>query len=156
MLNQIVELLGMLKKSILQECIRICFMAIYRAHYRHLWTYSFKPKSVCLHVVSWTIGWNVTKFARLYKLDMINSLLDFGDLDLIFKVTASWLKLPPETGLGGGGHLFSLKTLLYFLMIFFIPRHTKSGRVLCYTLRTLSVRPSSARPSVRQRFVPVL
>ena len=28
-------------------------------------------------------------------LHRINSLLDFGDLDLIFKVTASWLKLPP-------------------------------------------------------------
>ena len=42
-----------------------------------------KPKSVCLHVISWTIGWNVTKFASLYKLNRINSLLDFGDLDLI-------------------------------------------------------------------------
>ena len=30
-----------------------------------------------------------------------------------------------------------------------IPRHTKSGGVLCYTLRTLSVRPSVIRPSVR-------
>ena len=59
------------------------------------WSTKFKPKSVCLHVVSWTIGWNVTKFARLYKSDRINNLLDFGDLDLIFKVTASWLKLPP-------------------------------------------------------------
>ena len=28
------------------------------------------------------------KFASLYKSDRINSLLDFGDLDLIFKVTA--------------------------------------------------------------------
>ena len=35
------------------------------------------------------------KFASLYKSDRINSLLDFDDLDLIFKVTASWLKLPP-------------------------------------------------------------
>ena len=35
------------------------------------------------------------KFANLYKSDRINSLSDFGDLDLIFKVTASWLKLPP-------------------------------------------------------------
>ena len=30
-----------------------------------------------------------------------------------------------------------------------IPHHTKSGRVLCHTLRTLSVRPSVRRPSVR-------
>ena len=73
-----------------------------------------KPKRVSLHVISWTIGWNVTEFASLYKSDRINSLLDFGDLDLIFKVTASWLKLPPLTGLGGWGHLFSLKSLLYF------------------------------------------
>ena len=46
-------------------------------------------QKVCLHVISWTIGWNVTKFASLYKSDRIKSLLDFGDLDLIFKVTAS-------------------------------------------------------------------
>ena len=30
----------------------------------------------------------------------------------------------------------------------FMPCHTKSGGVLCYTLRTLSVRPSVVRPSV--------
>ena len=29
------------------------------------------------------------KFASLYKSDRIDSLLDFGDFDLIFKVTAS-------------------------------------------------------------------
>ena len=85
----------------------------------HCQAYKFKPKSFCLHVVSWTIGWNVTKFAGLYKLDRINSLLDFGDLDLIFRVTVSWLKLPPQTGLEGGGRLFSLKTLLYFYKIYF-------------------------------------
>ena len=57
----------------------------------HCQTYStkIKPKSVCLHVISWTIGWNVTKFASLYKLDRINSLLNFGYLVLIFKATAS-------------------------------------------------------------------
>ena len=54
-----------------------------------------KPKSAYLHAISWTIGWNITKFASLYKSDRIRSVLDFGDLDLIFKVTASWLKLPP-------------------------------------------------------------
>ena len=48
-----------------------------------------KPKSVCLHVISWTIGWNVTKFASLYKSERVNSLLDFVDLDLIFKISAS-------------------------------------------------------------------
>ena len=30
-------------------------------------------------VISWTIGWNVTKFESLYKSDSINSLLDFDD-----------------------------------------------------------------------------
>ena len=36
--------------------------------------------------------------------------------------------------------------------IFFIPCHTKSGRVLCYTLQTLSVRPSVIRPSISTSF----
>ena len=49
----------------------------------------FKTKSVCLCVISWTIGWHVTKFASLYKSDRIDSLFSFGDLDLVFKVTAS-------------------------------------------------------------------
>ena len=35
------------------------------------------------------------------------------------------------------------------LMWFIIPRHTKGSGVLCYTLWTLSVRPSIVRPSVR-------
>ena len=38
---------------------------------------NFKPKIICLHVISWTIGCNVTKFASLYKSDRINSLFDF-------------------------------------------------------------------------------
>ena len=50
---------------------------------------NLRQKSVCLHVISWTIGWNVTNFASLYKSDRINSLFDFGDIYLIFKVTAS-------------------------------------------------------------------
>ena len=32
--------------------------------------------------------------------------------------------------------------------LFFIPHHTKSGGILCYTLRTLSVHPSVVHPSV--------
>ena len=43
-----------------------------------------KPKGVCLHVISCTIGWNVIKYTSLYKSDRINSLLDFGDLDKVF------------------------------------------------------------------------
>ena len=71
----------------------------------------------CLHVISWTIGWTVTKFASLqvYKSDRINSLLDFGDLDLIFKVTASWLKLPPLTRFGSWGtSVFSGNIAVFF------------------------------------------
>ena len=33
-------------------------------------------------------------------------------------------------------------------MLLFIPHHTKSGGVLCYTRQTLSVCPSIVRPSV--------
>ena len=42
--------------------------------------------------------WNVTKFASLYKSDRINSFFDF------------WF--------GGGAHLFSLKTHIYFPLSF--------------------------------------
>ena len=35
--------------------------------------------------------------------------------------------------------------------VFFIPHHTKSGGVLCYTLRTLSVRPSVCPSALRFR-----
>ena len=47
--------------------------------------------------------------------------------------------------------------ILYFLTFsaFYTPPH-KKWRVLCYILRTLSVRPSSVRPSVHQHFVSVL
>ena len=40
---------------------------------------------------------------------MTKNWLDFGDLDQIFKVTAVEKKNPENSG---GGHLFSLKTLL--------------------------------------------
>ena len=48
------------------------------------------PKSSLLHVISWAIGWNVTKFVCLYNWNRINSWLDFADLDLIFKVTVKF------------------------------------------------------------------
>ena len=41
----------------------------------------------CLHAISWTCGWILTKFAWMYNWDMMKSWLGFGDLDLIFKVT---------------------------------------------------------------------
>ena len=47
----------------------------------------------CLHDISWTGGWILIKCAWMYYWDMTKSWLGFGDLDLIFKVTAG-LKLP--------------------------------------------------------------
>ena len=40
-----------------------------------------------LHPISWRNGWILTKLAQLYYCDMKKNWLDFGDLDLIFKVT---------------------------------------------------------------------
>ena len=42
----------------------------------------------CLHNILWTSGWILTKFAWIYHKDITKNRLDFGDLDLIFKVTA--------------------------------------------------------------------
>ena len=47
----------------------------------------------CLHDISGTGGWILTNFAWMQHWDMMKSWLCFGDLDLIFKVTAR-LKLP--------------------------------------------------------------
>ena len=40
---------------------------------------------VCVHTISLTNGWNLTKLSQIHHKD---GDLDFGDLDLIFKVTA--------------------------------------------------------------------
>ena len=56
------------------------------------------------------------------------------DLHLIFKVTASRLKLPPYTGFGGGGHLFSLKTLLYFSLVVILKMTSFGALVILSTL----------------------
>ena len=45
--------------------------------------------------------------------------------------------------------LIFLYSEILLILLIFIPRHTKSSGVLCYTLRTLSVRPSISRLSVR-------
>ena len=44
----------------------------------------------CLHNILWTICWILTKFSwiYMYNWDITNNWLDFGDLNLIFKVTA--------------------------------------------------------------------
>ena len=85
---------------------------------------NFNPEIACLHyVISWTIGWNVTKFTCLYYWGRVRKRLDFGILDLIFKVTWSWLKLPPWFGWLGNicflwKHLyFKLQLLEYQIMV---------------------------------------
>ena len=42
----------------------------------------------CLCNILWTSGWILTKFSWLYNWDIAKNWLDFGGLDLIFKVTA--------------------------------------------------------------------
>ena len=46
----------------------------------------------CLHFISWTNSWIFTKLAQTHYWDWDKKWLDFGDLDLIFKVTpALWI-----------------------------------------------------------------
>ena len=47
----------------------------------------------CLHDISWTGWWILTKIACMQHWDMMKTWLGFGDFDLIFKVTTE-LKLP--------------------------------------------------------------
>ena len=54
------------------------------------------------------------------------------------------------------GFLFFVVVFFFLSFFFFIPSHTKSGGVLSYTLRTLSVRLSSIHLSVHQCFISVL
>ena len=42
----------------------------------------------CLHNILWACGWILTKFSWTYNWNITKNCLDFGDLDLIFKVTA--------------------------------------------------------------------
>ena len=42
----------------------------------------------CLHNILWACGWILTKFSWTYNWNITKNWLDFGDLDLIFKVTA--------------------------------------------------------------------
>ena len=41
----------------------------------------------CLHSIFWTNGWILTKLAHMHYWDGGKKWLDFGDLNLIFKVT---------------------------------------------------------------------
>ena len=43
----------------------------------------------CLYNILWTNGWILTKFSWIYNLDITKNCLDFGYVDLIFKLTAA-------------------------------------------------------------------
>ena len=74
-----------------------------------------------------TIGWNVTKFASLYKSDRINSLLDFGYLDLIFKVTAKFMtKIATIDWFGcSGTTIFSENTAIFSILLPYSNAHIR-------------------------------
>ena len=40
-----------------------------------------------MHNISLTNGWNLTELAQIHHKDGAKKWLDFGDLDLIFKIT---------------------------------------------------------------------
>ena len=42
---------------------------------------------VCVHITSLTNGWDLTKLAQIHHQYGGKKWLEFGDLDLIFKVT---------------------------------------------------------------------
>ena len=58
---------------------------------RFWWSWPHFEVASCLHSISWTSGWILTKCAQTHYWDGGKKRLDFGDLDLIFKVTpALW------------------------------------------------------------------
>ena len=50
--------------------------------------FSFGITLSYLHNILWTSGWILTKFSWMCNWDIRKDWLDFGDPDLIFKVTA--------------------------------------------------------------------
>ena len=44
-------------------------------------------KKVCVHIISLTNGWKLTKLAQIHHQDVGKKWFYFDDLDLIFKVT---------------------------------------------------------------------
>ena len=49
--------------------------------------YKDSKNEPCVHSVSWINRWNLTKVAQIHHWVWKKKWLDFGDLDLIFKVT---------------------------------------------------------------------
>ena len=48
-------------------------------------------EKVYVHTISLTNDWNLTKLAQVHHKDGGKKWLDFGDLDLIFKVTTLYI-----------------------------------------------------------------
>ena len=61
----------------------------------------------CLYNMFWINCWNLNIFSWIHNWDITKNWSDFGDFDLMFKVTAV-----EKLKIYGWGHLFSLKTLL--------------------------------------------
>ena len=80
----------------------------------------------CLHNILWTNGWSLIKFSKTYNWYITKNWLDFGDLDLIFKVTAA--EKLKKSGRGGGGvgggaaFVFSENTvtILFYFFLFYL------------------------------------
>ena len=97
----------------------------------------------CLHNILWTGGWILTKFSWIYYWDVRNICLDFGDHDLIFKVTA--VEKPKIHGWGTS--VFSENTVtssplkmmfehIFFFFLFLLP-HLRSAKGLGWAFMTM-------------------
>ena len=78
---------------------RLCSCEINVRLYRDILVLVRMPVASFTCIIFWTSGWTLTKLAKIHFLESGKSLLDFGDLDLIFKGTqALWnVKFWPES-----------------------------------------------------------
>ena len=74
------------------------------------WPWRRRDSFFCLHNILWTSDWTLTKFSWTYNWDITKNSIDFGDLDLIFKVKA--IEKPKIHGLGKS--VFSENTVTSF------------------------------------------
>ena len=66
----------------------------------------------CLRNILWSSGGILTKFSRIHNWDITKNWLDFGNLDIIFKVTAI-----QKLKIHVWGHLFDLKAPLQVVLL---------------------------------------
>ena len=77
------------------------------------WPRHWRDSFFCPHNILWTSDWTLTKFSWTYNWDITKNSIDFGDLDLIFKVKA--IEKPKIRGLGTS--VFSENTVTSFSYI---------------------------------------